>query len=315
VGCARRVVAVLAVLAGLAMTGALTACTAAGGAGGRPVTSSGDAARCPGKVVDVVVSVSQWSDLARRLGGDCATVTTVLASAAVDPHDYEPKPADIAAFEKADLVVLNGAGYDTWAADAVRNLDPRPAVVTAAEVAGWHSGDNPHLWYDPDLLPRMAERLTTELTKLGRDDADAFTAQAAALRQDLQPYTDEVAALRTAAAGRTYAATETVFDLTARAIGLRDVTPEGYRSAVSNEGDPAPGDIAAFEKALRAGQVDVLVVNTQTEGELPDQLRATAEHAGVPVVEVTESPPDRSGSFVAWQLAQLRQLSTALGIS
>jgi hypothetical protein len=31
------------------------------------------------------------------------------------------------------------------------------------------------------------------------------------------------------------------------------------------------------------------------------------------VVEVTESPPDPNGSFVAWQLAQLRQLSTALG--
>jgi len=311
VGRARGAVVVLAVLAGLVTA----ACTAASGAGSRPVTTSGDAARCPGDLVDVVVSVSQWSDLAHRLGGDCATVTTVLASSAVDPHDYEPKPADIAAFEKADLVVLNGAGYDTWAADAVRNLDPRPAVVTAAEVAGWHSGDNPHLWYDPDLLPRMAERLTAELTELGRDDADAFTAQAAALTQDLQPYTDELAALRTAAAGRTYAATETVFDLTARAIGLRDVTPEGYRSAVSNEGDPAPGDIAAFEKALRTGQVDVLVVNTQTEGELPDQLRATAEHAGVPVVEVTESPPDPSGSFVAWQLAQLRQLSTALGFS
>jgi hypothetical protein len=33
------------------------------------------------------------------------------------------------------------------------------------------------------------------------------------------------------------------------------------------------------------------------------------------VVEVTESPPDPSGSFLAWQLAQLRQLSTALGVS
>jgi zinc/manganese transport system substrate-binding protein len=308
VGRARGAAAVLAVLAGLTAA----ACTAASGAGSRPVTTSGDAAHCPGDVVDVVVSVSQWSDLARRLGGDCTTVTTVLASSAVDPHDYEPKPADIAAFEKADLVVLNGAGYDTWAADAVRNLDPRPAVTTAAEVAGWRQGDNPHLWYDPDLLPRMAAALTAALTRLAPHDADVFTAQAAAEEQGRRAFTDALATLKATAAGRTYAATETVFDLTARAIGLRDVTPGGYRSAVSNEGDPAPGDIAAFEKALRAGEVDVLIVNTQTEGELPDQLRATAEHAGVPVVEVTESPPDPNGSFVAWQLAQLRRLSTAL---
>jgi zinc/manganese transport system substrate-binding protein len=312
---ARSVVAALALLAGLAGSMGLAACSAAGGAGGRPVTTSGDAARCPGDVVDVVVSVSQWSDLVRRLGGDCATVTTVLASSAVDPHDFEPRPADIAAFEHADLVVMNGAGYDTWAADAVRNLDPRPAVVTAADVADTKPGDNPHLWYAPDLLPRMADTITRLLTKLAPDDADVFTAQTTAWRQELQPYTDELAALRTAAAGHTYAATETVFDLTARALGLQDLTPEGYRSAVSNEGDPAPGDIAGFESALRDGEVDVLIVNTQTEGDLPDELRATAEHAGVPVVEVTESPPDPGGSFVAWQLAQLRALSTALGTS
>jgi zinc/manganese transport system substrate-binding protein len=312
---ARSAAASLALLAGLVGSTVLAACSAANGAGSRPVTASGDAARCPGDVVDVVVSVSQWSDLVHELGGDCATVTTVLASAAIDPHDYEPRPADIAAFEKADLVVLNGAGYDTWAADAVRNLDPAPPVVTAADVAGTRPGDNPHLWYAPDLLPRMAGTITRKLTKLAPDDADAFTARATAWRQEWQPYTDELAALRSAAAGRSYAATETVFDLTARAAGLRDVTPEGYRSAASNEGDPAPGDIAGFESALRDGRVDVLIVNTQTEGDLPDELRATAEHAGVPVVEVTESPPDPGGSFLSWQLAQLRRLSTALGTS
>ena len=291
----------------------LPACSGSGGdSGDRPVTVAGDAATCPGDLVDVVVSVSQWADMAHELGGDCATVTTVLASSAVDPHDFEPKPGDIAAFEDADLVVLNGAGYDTWAADAVRNLDPEPTVVSAADIAGSEDGDNPHLWYEPALLPRMAEALTEALTAASPDDGDVFTAQAEAWQQDLQPYVDQLAALRTTAAGRTYAATETVFDLTAHAVGLEDVTPEGYRRAVSNEGDPAPGDIAAFESALTDGEVDLLVFNTQTEGQLPDQLRGAAEDAGVPVVEVTESPEDAAGSFVAWQVSQLSALADAL---
>ena len=303
--------AVMVGLAGLA----LAACTATGQASGRPVTHSGDAAHCPGTVVDVVVSVSQWSDLARTLGGACANVTTVLASSTIDPHDFEPRPGDIAAFEKADLVILNGVGYDTWGAHAVGNLHPGPAVVTAADVAGLPAGQgaNPHLWYDPDLLPRMAQSITAELTKLVPADADTFTAQATVWNHDFQPYLDQLTTLRTAAAGRRYAATETVFDLLAHSVGLQDVTPAGYRSAVSNGSDPAPGDVAAFESALKGGRVDVLVFNTQTEGSLPDQLRAAAKDAGVPVVAVTESPPDVNGSFVAWQLAQLQELSTALG--
>ncbi|CAB4928042.1 unannotated protein [freshwater metagenome] len=57
----------------------------------------------------------------------------------------------------------------------------------------------------------------------------------------------------------------------------------------------------------------MLVYNTQTEGSVPEQLRAAAEAADVPVVEVTESVPDGDDSFVEWQLAQLQQLADALG--
>jgi zinc/manganese transport system substrate-binding protein len=71
--------------------------------------------------------------------------------------------------------------------------------------------------------------------------------------------------------------------------------------------------VHAFEEALRDGHVDVLIVNTQTEGSLPAQLRGVAEGAGVPVVEVTETMPPGERSFVSWQVDQLRALRQALG--
>ncbi|MGY2078913.1 metal ABC transporter solute-binding protein, Zn/Mn family [Modestobacter sp. SYSU DS0657] len=327
-------------LAALAATATLTlaACGSSGGAG--TTTSEADADNCPGEVVDVVVSVSQWGDVVEQLGGDCATVTTVLASSAVDPHDYEATSADIAAFTEAELVVLNGADYDHWAADAIASLDSDPAVVDAAEVVGLeteehaeeeghaeeehaeeehaeeghgHGGVNPHLWYSPEYVQAVAAAVTQQLSELSPDAADHFAEQAEAWESDLQPYLDEITALQSAAAGRSYAATESVFEYTAEAVGLTDATPAGYREAASNEAEPAPGDVAAFEAALSDGSVDVLVYNTQTEGSVPEQLRAAAEAADVPVVEVTESVPDGETSFVSWQLSQLEQLSDALG--
>jgi zinc/manganese transport system substrate-binding protein len=258
-------------------------------------------------------------------------VTTVVASAAVDPHSFEPSTADVAAFSDADLVVVNGAGYDGWAESAVDNLDSRPAVVSAAEFVGLeshedehaeeeghehgeegHGGVDPHLWYEPDVLPQMATAVTEELSALSPEAGGYFAEQQARWTGEFQPYLDAVAALRTEAAGRTYAATETVFDRMATTLGLEDVTPEGYRRAASNESEPAPGDLTAFEAALADGSVDALVYNAQTRGSIPEQLRAAAEDAGVPVVEVTESPSDAEGSFVAWQLAQFSALSDAL---
>ncbi|MDP9460326.1 MAG: ABC transporter substrate-binding protein, partial [Actinomycetota bacterium] len=114
------------------------------------------------------------------------------------------------------------------------------------------------------------------------------------------------------AEGRTYVATETVFDRMATTLGLQDLTPEGYRRAAGNESEPAPGDLTAFETALADGSVEVFIYNSQTRGSIPDQLRASAEEAGVPVVEVTESPSDAEGSFVAWQVGQLTALRDAL---
>ena len=124
----------------------------------------------------------------------------------------------------------------------------------------------------------------------------------------MQPYYDEVSTLGARVAGNvSYAATEPVFDYMAAAVGLVDRTPPGYRRAASNGVDPSPADLHDFEQSLSDGAVDVLVVNVQTSGAVPDQIRSAAKRAGVPVVEVTEAPPDGS-TFEAWQLAQLDAL-------
>jgi zinc/manganese transport system substrate-binding protein len=305
----RRSTAALAALAVLT----LSACTATNSGRGAAV-SEGDPAACPGEVVDVVVSVGQWGDLVRSLGGACATVTTIVSSSAVDPHDFEPGTAALAAFSNADLVVLNGAGYDSWARDAVATVGTGPAVLSAAEVAGIADrGSDPHLWYSPDVVQEMTTAVGAALAAAAGDAAaDYLAAQAAAWTAELQTYEDAVRDLSLVATGHTFAATEPVFDRMAAAVGLIDATPEGYRRASSNDSDPAPGDLTAFEAALADGGVDVLVYNTQTSGTVPDQLRRAAEQAGVPVVEVSESPTDASGSFVPWQVGQLTALAKAL---
>jgi zinc/manganese transport system substrate-binding protein len=304
-----RTVAAFAALTTLALSACST--SASGGA----AVSAGDPAGCPGKVIDVAVSVGQWGDLVRQLGGACATVTTIVSSAAIDPHDFEPGTSALAAISDADLVVVNGAGYDHWAADAVATLDPAPAVVSAAVVAGVAgSGANPHLWYSPKIVHEMSAAVGGTLRRLATPRAADYLAQrSAAWTEALKPYDDAVRTLSARAPGHSFAATEPVFDLMAEAIGLSDTTPEGYRRAVSNDSDPAPGDLAAFEAALAGRDVDVLIYNTQTSGNVPAQLRAAAKRGGVPVVEVSESPPDAKGSFVAWQLTQLTELSNALG--
>lgn len=288
-----------------------TASSAASSAAGPAAAGGG----CPTEPVNVVVSVDQWGDIVRDLGGDCAKVSTVLASSSVDPHDFEPSPADAATFAKAQLVVVNGADYDPWASRFASTSAPKAPVVDAGAVTKTAAGANPHLWYSPSAVVAVADAVTAELAQLAPDAKGYFDDRRATFAADLQPYNKLIAQIKAAAKGKTYAATESVFDYTATDAGLVDATPQGYRTASANDSDPSPADLEAFRRALADRRIDVLIYNTQTEGSVPEQIRAAAEAAAVPVVEVTETVPPGTTSFEKWQVAQLTALAKALGVA
>lgn len=314
-----------AALAGLLLAApfGLAACSPDGDQAG----PSSDAGDCPTAPVNVVVSVDQWGNVVSELGGDCTRVTTVLASSAVDPHDYEPVPSDAAEFEDAQLVVVNGGHYDEWATKLAAAAAPDAPVLDALEAGGSapeaHGGaahedevrTNPHAWYDPAAVIALADAVTAELSTVTPDAAGYFHDRRAAFAESLAPYDALIDSIRTQSSGRTFAATENVFDDMAAALGLANRTPQGYQAASANEADPSPADLDAFLRLLNDRGVDVLIYNAQTEGPVPQQLRAAAEQAGIPVVAVTETLPPAVDSFVSWQVNQLRVLSEALGVA
>jgi zinc/manganese transport system substrate-binding protein len=273
------------------------------------------AATCPSNPVAVVVSVDQWGDIVSELGGACARVKTVLASSSVDPHDYEPAPADAAWFTGANLVVVNGANYDRWATNLAANSAPGAPVVSAAEITKTPEGTNPHLWYLPSAVTAVADAVTAQLSKLDPRAGDYFRQRRSQFGAAMAPYSRLVDKIKAQAGGKSYAATEAIFDYQAQALGLVNKTPEGYRRASSNESEPSPGDINAFRSVLAGRQIDVLIYNTQTEGSTPEQIRSAAEQAGVPVVNVTETVPPGQTTFESWQCAQLTALAKALGVA
>ncbi len=305
-----------ATLLALTVSVGLSACspqenaeTAATGSG---APAAGECAATP---VNVVVSVDQWGDIVSELGGECAKVTTVLASSSVDPHDFEPSPADAAIFANAQLVVVNGADYDSWASKLAATSAPEAPVIDAAEVTKTLEGANPHLWYSPSAVRAVSDAVTAELSTLSPEVKSYFAERRSAFTSSMEHYKTLLDAIRARASGKPYAATEGVFDYTAEDVGLVNKTPQGYQAASATESDPSPADLEAFERALADHQIDVLIYNTQAEGSVPEQIRAVAEAAGVPVVDVTETVPPGVTSFEQWQVAQLNALAKALGVA
>src|SRR4051812_8972617 len=77
-------------------------------------TGSASSEDSSGKL-SVVAAEDVWGSIASQLGGDRATVTSLVTNPDTDPHDYEPTPTDAREIASARYVITNGIGYDPWA--------------------------------------------------------------------------------------------------------------------------------------------------------------------------------------------------------
>src|SRR5437763_5672153 len=82
--------------------------------------------------ISVVTTSTVLTDFAREVGDSSVRVYGIL-KANVDPHDYEPSPADVDALAKADVIVKNGVGLEKWFDDTIKSASPKGPVVDASQ--------------------------------------------------------------------------------------------------------------------------------------------------------------------------------------
>jgi len=260
--------------------------------------------------IEVVASVNQWGTVAKTLGGDNVNVTSIINSTNVDAHDYEPTTSDIAKLQKAQVIIVNGAGYDAWAVKAAQSA--KATVVNAAEVGGVKDGDNPHIWFSADVRKAMAQAITDAYAKADsakKSDFDKLNDQWMTEEDNVE---GKIAEVKQKSDGLAYAATESVASYLAEDMGLADATPSGYAQATANESEPTPTDIRQFADALKSGEIKLLIVNTQEESELTGKITNAAKSANVPMVNLTEQMPEQYDSLTAWMEGLVDAFSKAI---
>ena len=288
-------------IAALASVGMLASVAACG---------SGQSTSEKNGTIEVAASVNQWGTVAKALGGDNVNVTSIINSTNVDAHDYEPTTSDIAKLQKAQVIIVNGAGYDAWAVKAAQTANA--IIVNAAEIGGGNDGENPHVWFSADVRKAVAQAITEAYEQADaakKNDFDKMNDQWAAEENNVE---SKIAEVKQKTDGLAYAATESVASYLAEDMGLADATPSGYARATANESEPTPTDIKQFTDALKAGEIKLLVVNTQEESELTGKITDAAKSVEVPMVELTEQMPEQYDSLTAWMEGLVDAFSQAI---
>ncbi len=295
---------------------ALAACSSDDG----PDGASDDA------TLSVVASTNVWGDVVRQVGGDLVEVTSVVDDPSVDPHSFEANARVELAMSRADLVVVNGGGYDDFASQLLDALDQAPPVVVAvdshtaedthaedthAEDGHAHGEGNEHVWYDLPTVEAVALDVADELAALAPEHAAQLRANADAFVGRLAELEQRAARLAEEHGGAEVLATEPVPLFLVEAAGLVDRTPPQFSAAVEEETDVPPAAMSEMLDLVSSPQVAFLVYNEQTTGPQTDQVLEAAQAAGLPVVDVTETLPEGE-DYVSWMAGNLDAFAQAL---
>jgi zinc/manganese transport system substrate-binding protein len=304
---------------------ALTGCATDDGGGG-----ADDA------ILRIVASTNVYGDIAATIAGDAAEVTSIIHDAAQDPHEYEATPRDALAIADADLVIVNGGGYDEFMHTLLEAHDNDAVVVDAVGLSGLapddhdhedggegegedadehdhhdHGEFNEHVWYSLDAMASLAEELAVRLGELDPADADAFASNAQAFTAALGDLTARASGIAEARSHTHIAITEPVPLYLLEAAGLENATPEEFSEAVE-EGTDAPALVVRAVIDLVTGPgIALLAYNEQTVGPQTEQVLAAAQDADTPVVSFTELLPEGE-DYLSWMAANLDAIEAAL---
>jgi zinc/manganese transport system substrate-binding protein len=264
--------------------------------------------------IPVVAAENFYGDVVRQLGGDRVEVTSILSNPDQDPHLFEASTSTARALQHASLIVYNGADYDPWMAKLLAaSKGAQRNVIVAADLVGRKGGDNPHLWYDPATMPKVARAVSAALVAADPAHKSAYDANLATFLDSLKPIDAKVAELHGRYAGVPVTATEPVFGYMSDAIGLA-MRNQRFQLATMNDTEASAADIAAFERDLRERRVRVLIYNSQATEALTRRMLKLAQQSKVPSMSVTETLP-AGKTYQTWMLTQLDALDKALAAS
>jgi zinc/manganese transport system substrate-binding protein len=275
-----------------------------------------DAGAATGAVVHVVAAENFWGNITSQLGGSDVEVTSLITDPNADPHLFETDAADAATLAQAQVVIENGAGYDTWMNSLLSADGGRARVVNAATVLHVTGSDpNPHLWYDIPRVPTVAAAITAALVKAAPGDAATFRANLATFDTSLAPLDATLATIKAHFHNVPVAYTERVPGYALAVADLDVKTPPGFARAIEDGVDPGPADSLAMQRLLTNHDINVLLYNVQTVTPVTAQMRALARQHKIPVVGVSETMPAGVATYQQWQQSQLTNLLHALGSS
>lgn len=270
------------------------------------------------------VRTASWpvASLAQALVPESIPVHCSLPPGA-DPITWQPSRPEIMAFQKAQLIVLNGAGLEGWVAGA--SLPTSRVIDTALPLASvliertdslhshgprgthTHAGIDPHTFLDPHQLKAMSGAIRDGLQRTWPKEAVKTEARFARLAEKIDALDQELQTLGDLLKEKTLLASHPAYDYLARRYDWQlisfDLDPE---TPLTQE------QTKSLASAIESNHPTAILWESEPNAEISAQILTTW---GLPSVvwDPCESPPEgESAGFIERQRANAARLTSLL---
>lgn len=303
----RRAASTAAVVLGCTLVAGLLLTAAGCAPSTRPIGDTG----APG-ALNVVAAETFLADIAQNVAGDTLHVDALMPTG-VDPHSFEPTPADVARVADADVLIANGAGFEGFLQEMLQNAGGQRIVIeassglvsrtaregeaTAAGEAGPAGGDgstagggvatpdaaaqrdqgDPHFWLDPTLVVTYVENIRDGLSQADPTHAPAYAANASAYIDRLRALDDWIAqqADQIPPERRLLVTNHESLGYFADRYGFQVVGT--VMPSVGTGVAPSPQQLARLAETITQTGVRAVFLETGANAQLADQLASETE--------------------------------------
>lgn len=278
-------------------------------------TVSAEASGGTAKPLRVVASFSILGDMVQVVGGPDIRLD-VLVGPMQDGHGFEPSPRDARVLGAAQVLVINGLGFETWLprlqeASGFAGLEVVASQGVHARMLNDGQEPDPHAWQDLRNGVQYVRNIAAGLAKADPAHASAYAARAQAYVQQLQ---QEDAQWRSALSAippshRVLATSHDAFGYLGAAYDIRILSLVG----ISSQAEPSAKDMAALLQEIRTGHVRALFLE---QGSMSAALKQIASEAGVSIggtlyADTLSAKGGQAPSYLAMFRWNTQQLLTA----
>ena len=247
-------------------------------------SASGVAIQNNRPVLKVLATSFPLENWAAAVGGNRANVS-LLVPVGIDVHEFEPSPAAVQAISEADILILNGAGLESWASDAiVAASNSRLVVVDCSKGINliqvplqFQAGNrtiDPHIWNDPVDAVVMVKNILAGFVQADPSDASYFSANALAYENSLQVLNQEFVDLTgPQLATRNFVTFHTAWAYLAQQYNLTQIPVFG-----PFEEEPTPADIQNVVSVINQNKLCYVGYESLENPAIPQAI-ATQTHA------------------------------------